>query len=66
MVAGAAAERTVRDRPVMAALLAALPGCQKSAGPAEQAGREVDRVAIGQQIAKAGDSIEEAARGEKK
>lgn len=35
----------------------ALPGCQKEAGPAERAGKDVD---------KAGDSIQDAAKGDKK
>jgi len=50
------------------ALLVALSGCQKSEGPAEQAGKEVDKAAekVGQQIEKAADSIHDAAKGDKK
>lgn len=53
---------------VMATLLAALPGCQKEAGPAERAGKEVDKAAekVGESIEKAGDSIQDAAKGDKK
>ena len=53
---------------VMATLFAALPGCQKEAGPAERAGKEVDKAAekVGESIEKAGDSIQDAAKGDKK
>lgn len=53
---------------VMSALVAALLGCQKQEGPAERAGKEVDKAGekVGQQIEKAGESIKDAAKGEKK
>jgi len=53
---------------VMSALLAALFGCQKHEGPAEHAGKEVDKAVekAGQQIEKAGDNIQDAAKGDKK
>jgi len=53
---------------VMSALLGALSGCQKQEGPAEQAGKEVDKAAdkVGQQMEKAGDDIRDAAKGDKK
>jgi hypothetical protein len=53
---------------VMSALLVALPGCQKQEGPAERAGKEVDKAVekTGQQIEKAGDRIQDAAKGDKK
>ncbi|MET0919460.1 MAG: hypothetical protein ABWY07_13730 [Burkholderiales bacterium] len=59
---------TVSAALVMSALLAALSGCQKQEGPAEHAGKEVDKAAekVGQQIEKAGDSIQDAAKGDKK
>lgn len=59
---------TVSAALVMSALLLALSGCQRQEGPAEQAGKEVDKTAekVGQQIEKAGDSIQDAAKGEKK
>ena len=59
---------TVSAALVMGALLAALSGCQKQEGPAEHAGKEVDKAVekAGQQIEKAGESIQDAARGDKK
>ena len=52
---------------VMGAFLAALSGCQKE-GPAEHAGKEVDKAVekAGQQIEKTGESIQDAAKGDKK
>jgi hypothetical protein len=53
---------------ITSALLVVLSGCQKQEGPAEKAGKQVDKAGekIGQQIEKAGDSIQDAARGDKK
>ena len=53
---------------VIGALLVALAGCQKQEGPAEKAGKEVDQAAqaVGKQIEKAGESVQDAAKGEKK
>ena len=53
---------------LMSALLVALSGCQKHEGPAERAGKEVDSAVdkAGQQIEKAGDRIQDAAKGDKK
>jgi hypothetical protein len=58
---------TVSAALVMGALLAALSGCQKQEGPAEHAGKEIDKAVekAGQQIKKAGDSIQDAAKGDK-
>jgi outer membrane murein-binding lipoprotein Lpp len=54
---------------VVAAMLLGLvlAGCQKP-GPAEQAGKEVDTAVakVGQQMEKAGDAIEKAAKSDKK
>jgi hypothetical protein len=52
----------------VAALLVALPGCQRQEGPAERAGREVDKAVEkgGQQIEKAGERIQNAAKDDKK
>lgn len=60
--------KTVSAALVMGALLAALSGCQKQEGPAERAGKEVDKATekAGQQIEKAGESIQDAAKGNKK
>lgn len=51
-----------------AALLVSLVGCQKQEGPAEKAGQAIDKAAgkVGEQIEKAGESIQDAAKGEKK
>ena len=53
---------------VMSVLLGSVSACQKKAGPAETAGKEVDKAVekAGQQIEKAGDSIQDATKGEKK
>ena len=59
--------RSVSTVLIMGAFLAVLSGCQKE-GPAEKAGREVDKAVekVGQQIEKAGDAIQDAAKGDKK
>jgi hypothetical protein len=59
---------TVSAAVVMGALLAALSGCQKQEGPAEHAGKEIDKAVekAGQQIEKAGDNIQDAAKGDQK
>jgi hypothetical protein len=46
-------------------LIAAVSGCQKQAGPAEQAGKAVDQAVekAGQQLEKAGDSLQDTAKG---
>jgi hypothetical protein len=51
-----------------AMLLALVPGCQQQEGPAEKAGKELDKAVekVGQQIEKAGDAIQDAAKGDKK
>jgi len=53
---------------VLCGLVAALSACQKQEGPAEKAGKEVDKAVgqVGQQVQKAGASIEDAAKGDKK
>lgn len=60
-------EKTISTAIVMSALLVALSGCQKPEGPAEHAGKEVDKAAekAGQQIEKAGNNIQDAAKGKK-
>ncbi len=52
----------------ISAFIVALAGCQKEAGPAEKAGKVVDNATekAGQQIEKAGDNIQDAAKGNKK
>lgn len=53
---------------IMSLMLAVLPGCQKQEGPAERAGKEVDKAVekVGEKVEKAGESIQDAAKGEKK
>ena len=52
----------------ISALVVALSACQKQEGPAERAGKQVDKATekAGQQIEKAGQNIQDAARGDKK
>ena len=49
------------------ALLAGLSGCQRQEGPAEHAGKEIDKVigTVGQNVEKAGEKIQDAAKGTK-
>ncbi len=58
----------VKAAMVLCGLLASLAACQKPEGPAEKAGKAVDQAAeqVGQQVQKAGASIEDAAKGDKK
>jgi predicted small secreted protein len=60
--------KTVSTALVMSALFVALGGCQQQEGPAEQAGKNVDKAVenVGEQIENAGDSIQDAAKGDKK
>jgi len=48
-------------------LIAGLSGCQKEEGPAERAGREIDKAAekVGKSVEKAGEKIQDAAKGGK-
>ena len=49
-------------------LVAALSGCQKEEGPAERAGKAMDKAVegAGQQIEKAGEKVQNAAKDAKK
>lgn len=49
-------------------LVAALSGCQKQEGPAERAGKALDKAVedTGKQIEKAGEKIQDAAKDAKK
>jgi predicted small secreted protein len=53
---------------VLGILVAGLSGCQKKEGPAERAGKEMDKAAekAGKQIEKAGEKIKDAAKDIKK
>jgi len=52
----------------MSAFVLGSSGCQKQEGPAEHAGKEVDKAVekAGQQIEKTGEAIQDAAKGSKK
>jgi predicted small lipoprotein YifL len=60
-------KNTITTALVMSAFVVALAGCQKE-GPAEKAGKAVDNATekAGQQIEKAGDNIQDSAKGNKK
>jgi hypothetical protein len=53
---------------MMSVFLLSLAACQKPEGPAERAGKGLDQAMdkAGQNIEKAGDSIQDTAKGEKK
>ena len=53
---------------VMSTLIVALAACQKEPGPAEKAGKAVDNATenAGQKIEKAGEDIQDTAKGNKK
>jgi hypothetical protein len=64
---------------VMTALLMALSGCQKQEGPAEKAGKEIDKSVekagekvdkagqkLGEEVEKAGEKIQDATKRDKK
>jgi hypothetical protein len=61
-------QRSTFGAVVAAMLLSLVPGCQQQEGPAEKAGKELDKAVekVGQQIEKAGDAIQDAAKGDKK
>ena len=50
------------------ALLMVLAGCPQKEGPVERAGKSVDKAMdkAGQKIEKAGESVQDAAKGDKK
>jgi len=53
---------------LISVLFVGVYGCEKKEGPVEKAGKEVDKAAatVGQKIEKAGENIQDAAKGEKK
>jgi len=53
---------------VMGILIVGLSACQKKEGPAERAGKEVDKAveSAGQQLEKAGQQIQDATKDAKK
>ena len=60
--------RNVAVALMMGVLVAALSGCQKEEGPAERAGKAMDKAVdkAGQEIEKAGEKIQDAAKDAKK
>ena len=52
----------------MGALIGGLVACEKKEGPAERAGKDIDKAIdkVGQQVERAGEKIQDAARGDKK
>ena len=53
---------------ILTASIAALAACQKQEGPMERACKDLDKAidSVGQQVEKAGDSIQDAAKDAKK
>jgi len=58
--------RTLGAALIMSALLVPLFGCEQQGGPAERAGKSLDKALdkTGEQVEKAGDSIQDAAKGD--
>ncbi len=61
-------EKFARKALIMSALIAAISACQKPEGPAEHAGKEIDKATeqAGSQIEKTGKDIQDAAKGDHK
>jgi len=53
---------------VLSILCAGLSACEKKEGPAERAGKEIDKSieSVGKKIEKAGQNIQDEAKGDKK
>lgn len=60
--------RSIISALVLGILVAGMSGCQKKEGPAERAGKEMDKAAekAGQQIEKIGEKIKDTAKDIKK
>ncbi len=60
--------RMARTSLAIGALFVTLSGCQKQEGPAEQAGKDLDKATeqAGEKIEQVGESIQDAAKGENK
>jgi len=58
--------KTVGAAFIMSALLVPLFGCEQQQGPGERAGQSLDKALdkTGEQVEKAGDSIQDAAKGD--
>lgn len=61
-------DRAIGALMMTSAVLVALAACQRQEGPAERAGKDIDKAlqSAGRQIEKAGDNIQDAAKGDKK
>ena len=59
--------KTVNTVLLTGALLVVLAACEKQEGPAERAGKEADKAvaSVGKSIEKAGENIQDAAKGKK-
>lgn len=59
--------KTVSAAWIISGLLIALSGCQKQEGPAEQAGKDIDKATeqAGEKIEQVGENIQDAAKGDK-
>lgn len=59
--------RSMKMLTLALAFSAALAGCDKQEGPAEEAGKEVDQASeqVGQSLEQAGENIQDAANGNK-
>ncbi len=60
--------RKVAVAAISSALVAVLAGCPRHEGPAEQAGKAVDRAVdkTGKQMEKMGEQVRDAAKGDRK
>lgn len=60
-------EKTVSAAMAIGVMLVALSGCQKQEGPAEQAGKDIDKATeqAGEKIEQVGENIQDAAKGDK-
>jgi len=60
--------RSVIAALAMSALVVGLAACEKKEGPAERAGKDIDKALdkAGQQLEKAGEKMQDAATGNKK
>lgn len=59
--------KTVSAALIISGLLIVLSGCQKQEGPAEQAGKDMDKATeqAGEKIEQVGENIQDAAKGDK-
>jgi len=60
-------ENSIGAALAISVMLVALSGCQKQEGPAEQAGKSIDKATeqAGEKVEQVGESIQDAAKGDK-